>query len=66
MTSAPRMTAGAFSAAKIGTQAPFKPIPMPIRIRVMKSCSHVRVMPPPIGVSKQKIAEMKIVPRRPM
>ena len=57
MTNAPRIWAGEFSAAKMGTVEPFKPMPMPllevspplsdhhgqtyIRMRVMRSCSQV-------------------------
>lgn len=65
MTRAPRILAGLFSAAKMGTEAPFRPMPMPIKMRVMKSCSQVCVKAPPIGVMRQKIAETKMVPRRP-
>lgn len=53
--------AGEFSAAKIGTEEPLRPIPIPIRRRVMKSCSHVCVSAPPIGVKRQNMALMKIV-----
>lgn len=65
MTKAPLIAAGAFSAAKIGTVAPSRPMPMPIRILVPKSSSQVWVRAPPIGVNKQKTAEMKIVPLLP-
>jgi hypothetical protein len=61
MTRAPRILAGEFSAAKIGTEEPLRPIPMPMSRRVMKSCSHDWAKAPPIGVSRQKIALMKIV-----
>jgi len=61
MTSAPRILAGEFSAAKIGTDEPFKPIPIPINKRVMKSCSQDCETAPPIGVRRQKMALMKIV-----
>lgn len=61
MTSAPRILAGEFSAAKIGTDEPFNPIPIPMRRRVMKSCSHDCERAPPIGVRRQNMALMKIV-----
>lgn len=41
MTRAPRIAAGEFSAAKMGTLLPFTPIPMPRRRRQRRSCSHV-------------------------
>lgn len=81
MTRAPRIEAGAFSAAKIGTVAPLHPIPMPRRRRVMKSCSHAGLcqiwsLPyslgnslcetaDPIGDRAQKMADTKMQPRRP-
>jgi hypothetical protein len=84
ITNAPRILVGAFSAAKIGTEAPFNPIlnapisvysrvnclesstyPIPIKIRVINNCSQFWETAPPIGVKRQKIAEIKIVPRRP-
>jgi hypothetical protein len=40
ITSAPRIVAGAFSAANIGTVAPLHPIPIPRSNRVTKSCSQ--------------------------
>jgi hypothetical protein len=61
MTRAPLILAGEFSAAKIGTEEPLRPIPMPMSRRVIKSCSHDWAKAPPIGVSRQKIALMKIV-----
>jgi hypothetical protein len=61
MTRAPRILAGEFSAAKIGTDEPFKPIPIPIKRRVMKSCCHDCETAPPMGVKRQKMALMKIV-----
>lgn len=61
MTSAPRILAGEFSAAKIGTEEPFRPMPMPMRRRVMKSCSQFWLTAPPIGVRRQKMALMKMV-----
>ena len=56
------MAAGEFSAAKIGTQEPLRPIPMPISRRVIRSCSHVCDTAPPIGVMIRKTAETKMVP----
>lgn len=38
---------------------------MPIRMRVMNSWYQLRVTAPPMGVIRQKMAETKIVPRRP-
>jgi hypothetical protein len=61
ITSAPRILAGEFSAAKIGTDEPFNPIPIPINKRVMNSCSHDCETAPPMGVKRQKMALMKIV-----
>jgi hypothetical protein len=61
MTRAPRILAGEFSAAKIGTLEPLRPMPIPISRRVMKSCSHVCDSAPPMGVRRQKMALMKIV-----
>jgi hypothetical protein len=61
MTSAPRILAGEFSAAKMGTDEPFKPMPIPISRRVMKSCSHDCETAPPMGVRRQKMALMKMV-----
>ena len=65
MTKLPRMRAGEFSAAKMGTVDPFAPIPIPSRRRVMKSSFQVWVKAPPMTGKKQKIAEKKMVPRRP-
>ena len=62
MTKAPRIAAGLFSAAKIGTVEALMPIPMPSRSLVIKSCGQFCVKAPPMGVIKQKMAEMKIVP----
>lgn len=62
ITRAPRMDAGLFSAANIGTVEALIPIPTPRSILVTNNCCQLRVRAPPIGVSKQKIAEMKIVP----
>ena len=59
------MRAGEFSAAKMGMVDPFAPIPIPNKRRVTNSSSHVRVKAPPMTGKKQKIAEKKIVPRRP-
>lgn len=65
ITNAPLIFAGLFSAAKMGTVEPFSPIPTPISRRVMNNSSQVCVKAPPIGASRQKTAEMKMVPRRP-
>jgi len=61
MTRAPRILAGEFSAAKMGTEEPFRPIPIPMSRRVMKSCSQDCETAPPIGVRRQNMALMKIV-----
>lgn len=61
MTRAPRILAGEFSAAKIGTEEPFKPIPIPISKRVMNNCSQFCETAPPIGVMRQNKALMNIV-----
>lgn len=49
MTRAPRILAGEFSAAKMGTELPFRPIPTPMSRRVIKSSSQVWVRAPPIS-----------------
>ena len=64
MVKAPRMDAGLFSAAKMGTVDALIPIPIPRSSLVARSCSQFWVTAPPMGVIKQNIAEMKIVPEQ--
>ena len=59
------MIAGQFSAAKIGTVEALVPMPIPIRIRVTRSCCQVWLRPDPMTEKRQKIPAMKIVARRP-
>lgn len=65
MTKPPRMTAGVFSAQKIGIVEAFRPIPIPRRRRTTNNCIQFWVTAEPMGVRTQKIDAMKIVPRRP-
>jgi len=65
MTKAPRIEAGEFSALKIGMVAPLQPMPRPSSKRVMKSWGQVCETAEPMGARVQKIAETKMVPRRP-
>ena len=65
ITSAPRIWAGEFSAAKIGTVAPFTPIPMPRIKRTTRRVFQLWVKPDAIGVAIRISALMKMAPRRP-
>ena len=62
---APRIDAGEFSAAKIGIVDALVPIPSPSSRRQTRSCGHVWQKADPRTEKRQKIAETKIVPRRP-
>lgn len=65
MTSAPRIGAGEFSAAKMGTVLAFAPMPMPRRTRQPSSCGQVWEKALPMTGQRQKLAAKKIAPRRP-
>jgi hypothetical protein len=65
MTRPPRIDAGVFSAAKTGTVDAFAPMPMPSKRRQMSSWYQVCAQAEPITGRIQKMAQMKMVPRRP-
>ena len=65
ITRPPRIEAGTFSAAKMGTVDALEPIPRPSNKRQTKSCSQVWQRPEPMTGRKQKMALKKIAPRRP-
>jgi hypothetical protein len=59
------MLVGEFSAEKTGTVTSLRPIPIPSRIRVATSSPQCCVTAMPKGEMREKIAPMKMVPRRP-
>ena len=65
ITSPPRIEAGQFSAANTGIVDALVPIPIPSSRRQTNSCGHDWVKAEPITERQQKIAEKKMVPRRP-
>lgn len=65
MTSAPRMTAGAHSAAYTGTVVDLGPMPKPRTRRATKRCCHELVTPCQMQAAKEMKAVTKMVPRRP-
>lgn len=65
MTNAPRIAAGEFSAAKMGTVTPFAPMPNPRMSLTTKRVCHEWVKAEPRGVAKSTMAVMKMVLRRP-
>lgn len=65
ITSAPRILAGALSAAKTGTVEAFSPMPSPMRMRVTSSCTQFCERAEPMTGKRQSMAEAKIVMRRP-
>lgn len=64
IVNAPRIGAGEHSAAKTEVVEDLMPIPIPRSNRQTRSCSQDWVKAEPSTERKQKIAEMKIVPRR--
>lgn len=65
ITSAPRIGAGAHSAAYIGTVADLAPIPSPRQKRATKRLGQDWTTPSQIEVTAATKQEMKMVPRRP-
>lgn len=65
MTSAPRILAGAFSAAKTGTVTSLRPIPIPSKIRQATNWPQCCVHADPMGARTLKTAPTRIVPFRP-
>ncbi len=65
ITRAPRMLGGAISALYTGTVTSLSPMPTPRRIRQTTSSPQCLVSPIPIGESRENMAPMKMVCRRP-
>lgn len=65
MTSPPRIMAGEFSAEKTGTVTSLRPMPRPRSILQAASWPHVCERPIPKGARREKMAAMKMTPRRP-